>query len=60
MRSKIIILQTDFPGLGRSLTLIGYSSEFSEIADVNKLYQSYDLTHNDQLTPDTVSEFGRN
>ena len=35
-----------------------YSSELYEMAEADKLYQSYDLTHNNQLTPDTVSLFG--
>ena len=40
------------------LTLIGYSSGFSEIAEADELYRSYDLSHNDWLTPDTVLSFG--
>ena len=38
----------------QSLTQIGYSSELPEMAGVDELYQSYDLPHNNQLTPDTV------
>ena len=45
-------------GLGQFLTLIGYSSELSEIAEADELYWIYNLLHNDQLTPDTVSAFG--
>ena len=44
--------------MGQSLTLIGYSSELSEMAQADKLHPSYDLPHNDRLTPDTVSDFG--
>ena len=40
------------------LTLIGYSSDFSDMAEADKLYQSYYLPHNYGLTPDTVSDFG--
>ena len=42
----------------QSLTLIGYSSELSEMAEADELYRSYNLPHNDQLTPDTVLVFG--
>ena len=42
----------------QSLTLIGYSSELSEMAEADELYRSYNIPHNDQLTPDTVSAFG--
>ena len=28
------------------------------MAEADELYRSYDLPHNDQLTPDTVSEIG--
>ena len=38
--------------------MIGYSSELSEMAEADKLYQSYDIPHNNQLNPDTVSAFG--
>ena len=38
--------------------MIGYSSELSEMDEADELYQSYDLHHNDRLTPDTVSAFG--
>ena len=37
--------------------MIGYSSELSEMAEADELYRSYDLTHNDCLTPDTVVAF---
>ena len=40
------------------LTLIGYSSGLSKIVDKDKLNQSYDLTHNDLLTPDKVLSLG--
>ena len=50
MRSKIVILQTKISGLGQLLTLIGYSSELPEMDEADKLYQSYDLRHNDCLT----------
>ena len=43
--------------MGQSLTLIGYSSEFSEMTEADELYQSYYLPNKDQPTPDTVSEF---
>ena len=45
-------------GLGPYLTLIGYSSELSEMAEADELYQSYNLPHNDRLTSDTVLAFG--
>ena len=45
-------------GVGQLLTLIGYSSELLDIAEADELHLSYDLPHNDWLTPDTVSEFG--
>ena len=38
--------------------MIGYSSEFSEMAEADELHPSYDLPPNDCLTPDTVSAFG--
>ena len=44
--------------MGKSLTLIGYSSELYEMDEADKLYHSYNLPHNDRLTPDTVLEFG--
>ena len=40
------------------LTLIGYSVELSDMAEVDELHPSYDIPHNDWLTPDTVLEFG--
>ena len=40
------------------MTLIEYSSEFSDMAEADKLYQSYDLQQNDWMTPDIVSSFG--
>ena len=39
------------------LTLIGYSSELSEMAEADELYPSYNLPHNVHLTPDTVLSF---
>ena len=44
-------------GLGQLLTLIGYSSELSEMAESDKLNPSYNLPHNYWLTPDTVLVF---
>ena len=44
-------------GMGKLLTLIGYSSELSEMAEADELRSSYDIPHNDWLTPDTVLEF---
>ena len=44
--------------MGQLLTLIGYSSELSEMAEAEKLYRSYNLPHNNRLTPDTVVAFG--
>ena len=44
----------------QSLTLIGYISGLPEISEADKLYQSYDLAHNDRLTADTVLSFGGN
>ena len=44
--------------MGQSLTLIGYISGLPEIAESDELYQSYDLPHNDRLTPDKVLSFG--
>ena len=43
--------------MGQSLTLIGYSSGLHEIAEADKLNQSYDLPHNNQLTPDKFLSF---
>ena len=37
--------------------MIGYSSELYEMAEADKLYWSYNIPHNYQLTPDTVSDF---
>ena len=42
----------------QSLTLIGYNSELSQMAEKDELYRSYDLPDNDCLTPNTVLEFG--
>ena len=44
-------------GLGQLLTLIGYSIELSGMAESDKLHPSYNLPHNDWLTPDTVLAF---
>ena len=44
-------------GLVQFLTLIGYSSELSEMAESDKLNPSYDFPHNNQLPPDTVLAF---
>ena len=44
--------------MGKLLTLIGYSIEFSEMAEADKLYWSYDLPHNNRMTSDTVLSFG--
>ena len=44
--------------MGQLITLVGYSSELSEMAEAYESHPSYDLPHNDRLTPDTVSEFG--
>ena len=38
----------------QSLTMIGHSSELSDMAEAEKLYRTYDLPHNDRLNPDTV------
>ena len=38
--------------------MIGYSSELYEIPEADELYRSYNLPHNDWLTPDTVLAFG--
>ena len=45
--------------MGQSLTLIGYSIVLPDISESEKLYHSYDLPHNNRLTPDTVLSFGR-
>ena len=45
-------------GLGKSLTLIGYSSGLPEIYEADKLNQSYNLHHNYRPTPDKVPSFG--
>ena len=45
-------------GLGQLLTLIGYSSELSDMAESDYLHPSYNLSHNDWLTPDTFFAFG--
>ena len=44
--------------MGQLLTLIGYSSELSDMVEADKLYQSYGLPHKNWLTPYTVSAFG--
>ena len=44
--------------MGQSLTLISYSSELSEMAEAEILYWTYDISHNDWLTPYTVSDLG--
>ena len=44
--------------MGKSLTLIGYSSGLPDISEAYKLNQSYDLPHNDRLTPDKVLYYG--
>ena len=38
--------------------MIGYSSGLPEIAEADKLNQSYSIPDNDQLTPDKVLYFG--
>ena len=58
MRSKIVIMKKKCSGLGQSITLIGYSIELPEMAEADELYRSYDLPHNNQMTPDTVLMFG--
>ena len=45
-------------GLRQLLTLIGYISELSEMAEAEELYWSYNLPQNYWLTPGTVSDFG--
>ena len=37
--------------------MISYSSRLSEIANADKLNQSYEFPHNDQLTTDKVLSF---
>ena len=44
--------------MGHLITLIGYSSELSDMAEADKLHPSYDIPQNDRLTPDTVLAFG--
>ena len=44
--------------MGQSLTLIVYSSGFTETSEADELNQSYDLPHNDRLTPNKVLSFG--
>ena len=39
------------------LTLIGYSSELSDMDEADELPPSYDIPHNDWLTPNTVLEY---
>ena len=58
MISTIVILNTNMFRSGKFLTLIGYSSGLPEIAEADKLNQSYDIPHNNQLTPDKVLFFG--
>ena len=38
--------------------MIGYISGLPEIAEADELNQSYDLPHNDRLTPYKVLSFG--
>ena len=58
MKSTILILNKSCSGLGQLITLIGYSNVLPDIAEADKLNQSYDLPHNDWLTPDKVLYFG--
>ena len=44
--------------MGQLLTLIGYSSELSDMAQADELHPSYDILQNDRLTTDTVLAFG--
>ena len=44
--------------MGQLLTLIGYSSELSDMAESDELHPSYDILHINRLTPDTVLAFG--
>ena len=55
MRSKIVILKMN---MFRSGIIANSRSDFSDMAEADKLYHSYYLPHNYGLTPDTVSEFG--
>ena len=43
--------------MGKSLTLIGYSSELSEMDKEEELHLSYNIPDNDWLTPDTMLSF---
>ena len=40
------------------ITLIGYSGVLLDISQADKLNQSYDLPHNDKMSPDKVLSFG--
>ena len=42
----------------KTLTLIGYTSECYEMAELDKLYWSYDFPYNNFLTLDTIPAFG--
>ena len=44
--------------MGQFITLIGYSSELSDMAEADLLDLSHNIPHNDWLTPDTVSDIG--
>ena len=40
--------------MGQLLTLIGYSSELSDMAESDELHPSYDIPHNNWLTPNSL------
>ena len=44
--------------MGKLLTLIGYSSELSDMAEADLLHLRHNIPLNDRLTPDTVSDIG--
>ena len=58
MRSKIVILQTNMFRSGTIANTDWDSSELSDMAEGDEFCWSYDLPHNNWLTPDTVSAFG--
>ena len=44
--------------MGQSLTLIGYSTELSEMDEADELYPIYDILQDNWLIPNTVLVFG--
>ena len=57
MRSNIVILQTNMFRSETIANTVCYSSELSEVAEADELYQSYDFPETNCLTTDTLLAF---